>query len=74
MNTIQQHCCGADLFFDQKTSDKQYKKYLKKGPARVTKKIIAQLEKQYINEASLIDDWCSSVVVFRKRRRQNCRY
>jgi 2-polyprenyl-3-methyl-5-hydroxy-6-metoxy-1,4-benzoquinol methylase len=45
MTDIKQHCCGADLFFDAKTAKKQYKKYLKNGPAKVTKKLIVQLKK-----------------------------
>ena len=43
MTTIQEHCCGADQLFDAKTAKKQYKSYLKKGPSRVTKKLIGQL-------------------------------
>lgn len=44
MTTLQEHCCGADLLFDAKTAKKQYKHYLKKGPSRVTKKLIGQLK------------------------------
>ena len=55
MTTIKQHCCGADLFFDKKTSDKKYKIYLKKGPSRVTAKMIEQLEKQEVEGKSMID-------------------
>ena len=54
MTTIKEHCCGADQFFDKKTAKKQYKSYLKKGPSRVTKKLIGQLEKTNTGE-SLID-------------------
>jgi methyltransferase family protein len=54
MTNIKEHCCGADLFFDKKTAKKQYKSYLKKGPSRVTKKLIGQLEKIKTG-ASLID-------------------
>ena len=54
MTNIKEHCCGADQFFDLKTAKKQYKSYLKKGPSRVTKKLIGQLEKTNPGE-SLID-------------------
>ena len=43
MADIKAHCCGADLLFDEKTAKKQYKNYLKKGPSKVTKKLIEQL-------------------------------
>ena len=43
MTDIKQHCCGANQFFDTKTAKKQYKNYLKKGPSKVTRKLIAQL-------------------------------
>lgn len=55
MTTIQEHCCGADLFFDKKTAKKQYRQYLKKGPSRVTAKIIQQLTSKTIEGKSLID-------------------
>ncbi len=54
MTAIKEHCCGADLFFDAKTAKKQYKKYLKKGPSKVTKKLIAQLNKSNA-EGTLLD-------------------
>ena len=54
MTDIKEHCCGADLFFDAKTAKKQYKKYLKNGPPKVTKKLIGQLEKNKLGE-SLLD-------------------
>lgn len=55
MTTIKEHCCGADLFFDKKTADKEYRKYLKKGPSRITAKMISQLEDQDIGGKSMID-------------------
>lgn len=55
MTTIKEHCCGADLFFDQKTADKKYKAYLKKGPSRVTAKMIEQLENQEVEDKSMVD-------------------
>ena len=45
MPSIEEHCCGADQLFDQKTAKKQYKSYLKKGPSKVTKRLIEQLKK-----------------------------
>lgn len=43
MTDIKAHCCGADMLFDEKTAKKEYAKYLKKGPDRVTAKLIEQL-------------------------------
>jgi magnesium-protoporphyrin O-methyltransferase len=50
MTDIKEHCCGADQFFDLKTAKKQYKRYLRNGPSKVTKKLIGQLEKTNIGE------------------------
>lgn len=55
MTTIKEHCCGADLFFDKKTADKKYKTYLKKGPSRVTAKIISQLKEHQVEGKSMVD-------------------
>ena len=55
MTSIQEHCCGADVFFDKKTAKKQYRQYIKNGPSRVTLKIIQQLPGQPIQGKSLID-------------------
>jgi magnesium-protoporphyrin O-methyltransferase len=55
MATIQEHCCGADLFFDKKKSNKEYREYLKKGPSKITGKIIKQLSNQMIEGKSLLD-------------------
>jgi len=55
MTTIKEHCCGADLFFDKKTAAKEYIHYLKKGPSRVTAKIIQQLENQRVEGKSMVD-------------------
>ncbi len=54
MTNFKEHCCGADLLFDAKRAKKEYKVYLKKGPQRVTKKLIQQLEKVELKE-SLLD-------------------
>jgi len=55
MITIKEHCCGADLFFDKKTAAKEYRAYLKKGPSRVTARIIKQLENQDVTDKTMID-------------------
>ena len=55
MTTIEEHCCGADLFFNKKTADKKYSQYLKNGPSRVTAKMIQQLNNQSVAGKSLID-------------------
>jgi len=55
MTTIQEHCCGADLFFNKKTAAKEYRKYLKKGPVKATAKIIQQLAAQNVTGKSLVD-------------------
>jgi len=55
MTTIKEHCCGADLFFDKKAAAKEYRRYLKKGPSKITAKIIQQLEGQNMEHKSLID-------------------
>jgi magnesium-protoporphyrin O-methyltransferase len=55
MASIQEHCCGTDMFFDKKKSNKEYRDYLKKGPSRITAKIIKQLTSQTIEGKSLLD-------------------
>lgn len=55
MTSIQEHCCGAEAFFDNKMAEKQYRQYIKKGPSRITAKIIRQLADQNIEGKSLID-------------------
>lgn len=55
MTTIQEHCCGADLFFNAKTAAKEYNKYLKKGPGKATAKINQQLAGLNLENKSLID-------------------
>lgn len=55
MTSVREHCCGADLFFNKKTAEKEYRKYLKKGPSRVTAKIIQQLRQQEIEGKSMVD-------------------
>jgi len=55
MPTLQEHCCGTDKFFDRKTAEKQYKEYLKKGPSRVSAKIIEQLKPFEPKGKSMID-------------------
>jgi len=55
MITTAQHCCGADLFFNTKKANREYRNYIKKGPSRVTKKIIRQLTEQDVEGKSLVD-------------------
>ncbi|MGB5237451.1 MAG: class I SAM-dependent methyltransferase [Flavobacteriaceae bacterium] len=55
MTTIKEHCCGADVFFDEKTAEKQYSQYLKKGPGRVTARMIDQLSTIQVHNRSLLD-------------------
>jgi 2-polyprenyl-3-methyl-5-hydroxy-6-metoxy-1,4-benzoquinol methylase len=55
MITIKEHCCGADMFFDKKTAAREYRTYLKKGPSRVTARIIKQLESQDVTGKTMID-------------------
>ena len=55
MASIQEHCCSANIFFDEKMAKKQYERYLKKGPPKVTARIIEQLSKYDIKGKSLID-------------------
>ena len=55
MATVREHCCGADVFFDQKMAEKQYRQYLKKGATGVTAKMIEQLQLTSPEGKSLID-------------------
>ena len=55
MTTITEHCCGADMFFNEKMAAKEYRKYLKKGPVKATARIIAQLSGQEVTGKSLVD-------------------
>ncbi len=55
MTTIKEHCCGADMFFNKKTAAKEFRNYQKKGPSRVTAKIIQQLEGQDVEGKSMVD-------------------
>jgi 2-polyprenyl-3-methyl-5-hydroxy-6-metoxy-1,4-benzoquinol methylase len=55
MITIKEHCCGADKFFNKKTAAKEYRTYLKKGPSRVTARIIKQLESHDVTGKTMVD-------------------
>ena len=57
MSTIEEHCCGADSMFDAKTARKQYQQYLKKGPSKVTARMIEQLSAyvDFDRDKSMID-------------------
>ncbi len=50
------HCCGADQLFDLKGAEKELKKYKKKGPGKVTRKLIELLKKEDdLNGNTLLD-------------------
>ena len=55
MITTQEHCCGADSFFDAKTADKDYRKFKKKGPSGATARITQQLSDLDVKGKSLLD-------------------
>ncbi len=55
MVSIQAHCCGADMFFDEKKAKKEYRKYVKKGPGKATKRLINQLSGFDVQNKTLID-------------------
>ena len=49
------HCCGADMVFDQKGARKEMEKYIKKGPGRITRKLLAILGEYEIRNKTLLD-------------------
>jgi hypothetical protein len=50
------HCCGADQLFDLKGAEKELKKYKKKGPGSVTKRLIDYLsDNNKLEGKSLLD-------------------
>ncbi len=49
------HCCGANQQFDLKNAKKDLKRYLKKGPRKPTKLLIATLQSENIKGLSLLD-------------------
>ncbi len=49
------HCCGADQLFDLKSAEKEKKKYLKKGPRGVTRKLVDQLSEFRGSTSTLLD-------------------
>jgi len=49
------HCCGAENLFNQKQANKDLKKYRKKGPNKTTKKLLAALFNEEINNLSHLD-------------------
>ena len=55
MADIREHCCGADELFDRKTAQKQYRRYQRKGPARVTASLINQLGQVPVDGRHLMD-------------------
>ena len=55
MTTIKEHCCGANLFFDEKMAKSEFRKYRKHGATKATAKIIQQLENNNITNKYLVD-------------------
>jgi len=49
------HCCDANNFFDTKNAEKELKKYLKKGAAGTTIKLIKSLEQVDFSDKTLLD-------------------
>ncbi len=50
-----EHCCGADRLFDLKGAKKDLKKYKKKGPSKITKKLINALSDYEKKDKTLLD-------------------
>ena len=49
------HCCSADDIFDQRSADKQLRKYLKKGPRKTSKLLIEALQTHMNGHKSILD-------------------
>ena len=50
-----QHCCGANLLFDNKTAADEKRKYLKKGARGATRKLIRSISGYDYRQKSLLD-------------------
>ncbi|HBK72519.1 MAG TPA: hypothetical protein DDZ39_12845 [Flavobacteriaceae bacterium] len=50
-----QHCCGANLQFDIDNANNDLKRYLKKGPKKMTRMLVDALKKEDIKNLSLLD-------------------
>ena len=50
-----QHCCGANLQFDIDNANSDLKRYLKKGPKKMTKMLVDALKDENIENLSLLD-------------------
>lgn len=48
-------CTGVNVLFDAKKARKEYKHYLRKGPHKMTKRLIEALKKENLEGLSLID-------------------
>ena len=48
-------CAGVNILFGERNARKEYKKYLKKGPHKMTLRLLEALKKENINGMSLID-------------------
>lgn len=49
------HCCGVDRLFDEKSAQKDLKRYLRKGARKPTKLLTDALKKVNLNGLSLLD-------------------
>ena len=50
-----QHCCGANLQFDIDNANKDLKRYLKKGPRKMTRLLVHALKEENLENLSLLD-------------------
>lgn len=55
MPSIKEHCCGADMLFNAKKAKKEYRKYLRKGPGKASRKLIGQLAQMSLDGKSMLD-------------------
>jgi len=49
------HCCGANEIFDLKRAEKEFKKYIRKGPRNPTAKLIKRFDRNRIIDRTLLD-------------------
>jgi magnesium-protoporphyrin O-methyltransferase len=50
-----EHCCGADKLFDLKGAQKELKQYRKKGPGKITRKLLACSKPEWHKDKTLLD-------------------
>ena len=48
-------CLGVNKFFDVKRARKEYKRYLRRGPPKMTRRLIAALKKEELEGKSVLD-------------------